>query len=379
MNNLPKGDDGPGYVHVIREDIANRDLLFVGTDVGLYVSLNRGASWQRFMTGFPTVPVHDLRIHPRDRDLLAATHGRALWIVNIAPLEQLNDSAIAATAYLFQPTTAYQYGQPPLGGGSAGQKAFRAPSPPYGADIVYRLATGSSDRRARTSIVIRDVRGDTVRTVQGPAGPGLHRVTWNFQGRTPPPVALSPSQKRDSAWLVQRINVVFDSLAKNGGNAQQLEPIKSLLLTGDVQGLRSALDLGEEAEVVGVVAVVAAAAAVGTRSTPKVGSTSAPAKRHPAQLPRRAPCRPPGARAAASQGTHRPTRPSSRRSAICCASPARAAAGGAGAVALARWRSSPRHSDVRLPAVEGLEGLAVVRTQSRQATIWSLLQWTGRR
>src|SRR5216110_2406343 len=240
-SNLPKGDDGPGYVHVIREDLANRDLLFLGSDVGLYVSFNRGASWQRFMSGFPTVPVHDLRIHPRDRDLIAATHGRALWIVNIAPLEQLNDSAIAAGAYLFQPTTAYQYGQPPLGGGNAGQKAFRAPSPPYGADIVYRLATGNSDRRARTSIVIRDVRGDTVRTVQGPAGPGLHRVTWNFQGRTPPPVALSPSQKRDSAWLVQRINVVFDSLAKNGGNAQQLEPIKSLLLTGDVQGIAQRL------------------------------------------------------------------------------------------------------------------------------------------
>jgi hypothetical protein len=55
------------------------------------------------------------------------------------------------------------------------------------------------DRRARTPVVIRDVRGDTVRTIQGPAGAGLHRVTWNFQGKSPPQVALSPSQKRDSA------------------------------------------------------------------------------------------------------------------------------------------------------------------------------------
>ncbi len=245
-NNLPKGDDGPGYVHVIREDVANRDLLFLGSDVGLYVSFNRGGSWQRFMSGVPTVPVHDLRIHPRDRDLIAATHGRALWIVNIAPLEQLNDSAIAAGAYLFQPTTAYQYGQPPLGGGNSGQKAFRAPSPQYGAEIVYRLATGSTDRRARTQVVIRDVRGDTVRTVQGPAGPGLHRVVWNFQGKTPPPVALSPSQKRDSSWLVMRINVVFDSLAKASGgtNTQQLEPIKTALLAGDLQGLAQRFGFG---------------------------------------------------------------------------------------------------------------------------------------
>ncbi|HEV2670697.1 MAG TPA: hypothetical protein VGU74_06370, partial [Gemmatimonadales bacterium] len=243
VNNLPADAGLPNYTHVIREDVANRDLLFVGTDVGLYVSLNRGSSWQRFMTGFPTVPVHDLRIHPRERDLIAATHGRALWIVNIAPLEQLNDSAIAAD-YLFQPTTAYQYGQPPLGGGSTGQKAFRASSPPYGAEIVYRLAKGNPDRRARTQVVIRDVRGDSVRTLQGPAAAGVNRVYWNFQGRTPPPVALSPSQKRDSAWLVSRINVVFDSLAKSGGNAEQLDPIKKLLLAGDVQGIAQRFGFG---------------------------------------------------------------------------------------------------------------------------------------
>src|SRR3989454_740765 len=223
-------------------------VLFAGTDDGnVWVTKNDGGTWDNITGRFPGVPAgtyvsriepsrfdsttfyvtfDNHRIHPRDRDLIAATHGRALWIVNIAPLEQLNDSAIAAGAYLFQPTTAYQYGQPPLGGGNNGQKAFRAPSPQYGAEIVYRLATGSTDRRARTQIVIRDVRGDTVRTVQGPAGPGLHRVVWNFQGKTPPPIALSPSQKRDSAWLVSGINVVFDSLAKAGSNTQQLEPIK---------------------------------------------------------------------------------------------------------------------------------------------------------
>src|SRR2546422_11775546 len=91
-------------------------------------------------------------------------------------------------AYLFQPTTAYQYGQPPLGGGNLGQKSFRASSPQDGAEIVYRLATGSTDRRARAQIVIHDVRGETVRTDQGPAGPGLHRVGWSFQGRTPLPI-----------------------------------------------------------------------------------------------------------------------------------------------------------------------------------------------
>src|SRR5690606_21420891 len=76
---LPTG--GPDYVHVIKEDPHNPDLLFVGTSVGVYTSLDRGASWQKFMTNMPTVPIYDLKIHPRDRELIAATHGRGIWIV----------------------------------------------------------------------------------------------------------------------------------------------------------------------------------------------------------------------------------------------------------------------------------------------------------
>jgi photosystem II stability/assembly factor-like uncharacterized protein len=241
-NNLPKG--GPDFVHVIREDPTNRDLLFVGTDVGAYVSLNRGASWQKFMTNLPTVPVHDLKIHPRERELIAGTHGRSIWIVDIAPLQQLSDSALIADAYIFQPKVAYQYGQPPLGGGSTGHKLFRAQSPQYGAQIVYRLAKGSGERRARTRIAILDAKGDTVRTLQGPASAGVHRVTWNFAGRPPAPIALSPSQRRDSAWTVRRIEFVIDSMTKAGGNEQTLTAIKQGLLAGDLQGLAERFGFG---------------------------------------------------------------------------------------------------------------------------------------
>ena len=241
--NLPRGGGGgPDFVHVIREDPGNRNVLFVGTDVGAYVSLDRGASWQKFMTNLPTVPVHDLKIHPRERELIAGTHGRSIWIVDIAPLGQLSDSVIAATAHLFQPKTAYQYGQAPLGGGSPGHKIFRAQSPQYGAEIAYRLTTG--DRRSRTRIVISDSTGDSVQTILGPGGPGLHRVVWNFQGRPPAPVVLSPSQKRDSTWLTRRIEVVFDSMVKAGGNEQMLNPIRQGLLAGDLQGLAQRFGFG---------------------------------------------------------------------------------------------------------------------------------------
>jgi photosystem II stability/assembly factor-like uncharacterized protein len=240
--NLPRG--GPDFVYVVREDPFNRDLLFVGTDVGVYVSRDRGASWQRFMTNLPTTPVNDLKIHPREHELIAGTHGRAIWIVDIGPLEQLSDSVLAATAYFFQPKTAYQYGQTPLGGGNPGHKVFRAASPPYGAEIAYRLTQGNSDRRARTNILITDVRGDTVRTLAGPATAGLHRVSWDFRARPPAPAPLSPSQKRDSAQLARRVVVVFDSMIAAGGNKEMLNGVRQALLAGDIQGLAQRFGFG---------------------------------------------------------------------------------------------------------------------------------------
>src|SRR5439155_765418 len=89
----------------------------------------------------PTVPVHDLKIHPREHELIAATHGRGLWIVEISPLEQLTSTVLAAGAYLFDPKTAYEYGEPTRGSFSAGQQWFRAPSPAYGAGVAVAAAS----------------------------------------------------------------------------------------------------------------------------------------------------------------------------------------------------------------------------------------------
>ena len=189
--NLPA--NGVDFVHVIREDPANRDLLFLGTDVGLYVSTNRGVSWQRFMTGLPTVPVHDLKIHPRDRELIAATHGRSLWIVDISPLEEMNNVAMAQPNNFFTPKTAYEYSQANRQE-FTGNKIFVAQNPPYGAELVYRLTSGNA-RRDTTKIVVTNIRGDTVRTFTGPGGPGLHRACWDLRARPRP---LGPAALRDS-------------------------------------------------------------------------------------------------------------------------------------------------------------------------------------
>ena len=191
VNNLPTG--AADFVHVIREDPAKRDLLFVGTDVGAYVSTDRGATWQRFMTNLPTVPIHDLKIHPRDRELIAATHGRSIWIVDIAPLEEMNNTIMSKAANFFTPKTAYQYSLANIQNW-AGNKYFLAPNPPFGAEIVYRLTLGSAQRDT-TRILVTNVRGDTVRTITGPGSAGLHRVYWDLRTRPRP---LGPAALRDS-------------------------------------------------------------------------------------------------------------------------------------------------------------------------------------
>ena len=117
---------------MIREDPVNRDLLFVGTDVGAYMSLDRGATGQKFMTGLPSMPVHDLKIHPRDHDLIAATHGRSIWIVGIAPLEQLRDSVVASQSWLFSPSTAYAFGETQGRSWSRGRRSSKPAALPSG-------------------------------------------------------------------------------------------------------------------------------------------------------------------------------------------------------------------------------------------------------
>ncbi|HET9275897.1 MAG TPA: hypothetical protein VFN96_07500 [Gemmatimonadales bacterium] len=231
-NNLPTG--GPDFVHVIREDPVNPNLLYVGTDVGAYVSTDRGASWRKFMSGLPTVPVHDLKIHPRDRELIAGTHGRSIWVVDVAPLQQATASNIAAAAHLFEPRVAYQYAsrQADMGSGS-GHQVFQSFPPAYGAEITYRVGAGQS---GNARIYIIDAAGDTLRTLSGPARPGLHRVYWPFQGPPRPRPPLSPAQRRDSAAMVARINKTVDSLVAAGGSRAALDSARTGLLGGALAG-----------------------------------------------------------------------------------------------------------------------------------------------
>jgi photosystem II stability/assembly factor-like uncharacterized protein len=172
--NLP--NDGP--VKVVREDLNNPNLLFAGTEFGLWASLDRGHSWRK-IGDLPTVAVDDILIHPRDLDLIAATHGRSLYIIDdIRPLEMLGDTARGKDAVLFpiRPATAFE---PFLGwADSGGNGVFRGANPPSGALITYYVKRYTGDE---VKISVTDASGATVANLSAPGAPGLNRVNWDLK------------------------------------------------------------------------------------------------------------------------------------------------------------------------------------------------------
>ena len=227
VNNLPRSSP-QDYLHVIREDPHNRDLLFVGSSRSTYVSIDRGQTWNKFAKNFPTVPVFDLQIHPRDHELMAATHGRSLWVVDITALEQMTPKIASQGTYLFTPRTSYQWGEAPqtnLPGNGYGQSEMTYVSPPYGADMVYRLASATADS---VHLIVSNAAGDTLANLRGPSSAGVHHITWNYQqarGRATTP--LTPSQRRDSILLRARAPMVLDSLQRAGYDTTAVNRVRA--------------------------------------------------------------------------------------------------------------------------------------------------------
>ena len=173
-----------GYAHVIKQDLANPDLLFLGTELGLWVSLDGGKQWAHYKGGdLPAVAVRDLAIHPRDHDLVIATHGRGIWIVDdITPLRALTPATLASNAVFLKARPIVQR-VPAQGGWANGDAAFVGPNPPGDAVITYyqkkRHIFGD------LTIEVLDQTGRQVGTVPSSKRRGLNRVTWAM--RLPPP------------------------------------------------------------------------------------------------------------------------------------------------------------------------------------------------
>ena len=179
-------------IHVVREDPRNAEVLYAGGEHGVWMSTSAGAHWQRLGTNMPTVSVHDLRIHPRDHDLIAATHGRGLWILDdLTPLEGWS-GATAETSEFFQPRDAYtffrwwlyEYGY----GGPSGvtccppQNQFVGENPADG--MLFNFYLPHPSKKAPT-ITIADASGRSVARVQGSNSAGINRVAWDLTETAP--------------------------------------------------------------------------------------------------------------------------------------------------------------------------------------------------
>lgn len=160
-------DDVPtGPVNIIREDPGNPNLLYLGTDVAVYVSLDRGESWEVLANGMPSAFVHDLVIHPREDLMIAATHGQGMLAFDVRQLQQLTPEVLADDAHLF----AAEQGllpAPRAGFGQAQQSAW----------VHYWLG----DEASEVSLEIHDASGATVATLGSFASAGLHQVEWTLE------------------------------------------------------------------------------------------------------------------------------------------------------------------------------------------------------
>ncbi len=168
------------WTRAIRPDTRNPAVVYLGTEQGVWISYDRGRQWQRLRNNMPAVSVRDIRIQPHFNDLVIATHGRSIWVMDdIAPLQDL-PRAVAAGAMLFAPRTSYEYNLTNNYEGLYTQ--YAAANPPYGVPISYYQSTTQANA---PEITILDSAGRTVRTLRGTNAAGINRVIWNFTAAPP--------------------------------------------------------------------------------------------------------------------------------------------------------------------------------------------------
>ncbi|MGL4423371.1 MAG: VPS10 domain-containing protein, partial [Gemmataceae bacterium] len=208
-----------GSVYVIAEDHKNPNLLFCGTEFGLYVTFDGGTKWHRMKNGLPTIQVKDLVIQKQNDDLVVGTFGRGFYVLDhYGPLRELTVENLEKPAFLATPHDAMAYVTNAQFGGAGkaflGASHYTADNPPFGTALVYHLKSGTKTLRekrreaekeaekkkepirypsleelraeaeeeaAAVQILISDAEGKLVRTLFAPAGEGVHTVTWDLR------------------------------------------------------------------------------------------------------------------------------------------------------------------------------------------------------
>ncbi len=212
-----------GWVNVVVEHQRNTNLLFAGTETGLFVSIDRGENWFRMKGNFPTVPVDDLVIHPRDNDLVVGTHGRSIYILDdLSPLEHLTPEVLHSDVELFEVRPTYPF-LPWKHESYGAQRQFVGENPPNGAILTYFLGMDGEDE---VVIDIHDDKDNPIRTLEGDARKGMRRVVWDL--RVPPPEGVDGARGPLVPPGVYRVRLTVGSQSRETEVEVRINPVSGI-------------------------------------------------------------------------------------------------------------------------------------------------------
>lgn len=176
--NLP----AKAYVQIVREDPKNTNLIYAGTEIGLFATYDNGRNWVPLnLKNLPNVAIHDIVVHPRENDLILATHGRSIWIFDDATvIQQMTPQILDSSAHLFSVRPGLRFASTFTRYG-IGDKVFTGPNPVPGATITYYLKE-KLDEKAEFKMQVFDREGKLVQDIERPSREkGLNRITWNLR------------------------------------------------------------------------------------------------------------------------------------------------------------------------------------------------------
>ena len=180
-------DEVYGFVRNIQEDYVNEDLLFLGTEFGLYVTANGGKNWSKFKNNMPAAAVHFIDLQKQTNDLVMGTHGRGVIIIDdISPLRYLTQDVLAKKVHIFNPKPTEMYEEAGFSGSFGSETKFIGENPRRAAKLIYYLQKRHTFGKMK--IEVFDSNGKFVTSLKPSKSKGINVVYWNFL-KTPPKIA----------------------------------------------------------------------------------------------------------------------------------------------------------------------------------------------